>query len=78
MKYQNPPHNGKYKLVATIKYADDIGLIIINEDGAKEYSWKGIRDLPDELKNYLLSMKGNIEKGVYDSELLDYELSEKS
>ncbi|MFD1362809.1 hypothetical protein [Lentibacillus salinarum] len=74
MKWKNPPHSGKYKLVATKKHTNDIGLIVLGPD-RREYSWNSVSYLPDgELKDYLLSMKDDIESGAFDIELLDQEL----
>ncbi|WP_404456949.1 hypothetical protein LG329_19415 (plasmid) [Virgibacillus necropolis] len=77
MRYENPPHGGKYKLVATRKHKNDIGLVVLCPD-RREYSWNNVSRLYDkELKNYLLSLGEKIEKGVYDIALLDYELDGK-
>lgn len=76
MKWKMPPHSGKYKLVATKKFQNDISLIVLCPD-RRNYSWNNVPRLPDgELKNYLLSMKGDIEAGVFDLELLEEELGE--
>lgn len=74
MQFNNPPHSGKYKLVATQKYKNDIGLIVLCPD-RREYSWRNVPSLHNEdLKQYLLSLSVGIEKGIYDIELLDKEL----
>lgn len=74
MKWQNPPHGGNFKLVATRKYKNDIGLIVLCPD-RREYSWRNVPRLyNDELRGYLLSLKSGIESGIYDVELLDEEL----
>ncbi|MFZ3577861.1 hypothetical protein [Virgibacillus sp. DJP39] len=80
MKFENPPHGGKYKLVATKKYKNDIGLVVLCQTDygfeRREYSWCNVPRLRNEgLKSYLLSLGKGIEKGVYDSELLDKELN---
>ncbi len=79
MKWEIPPHGGKYKLVATKKQKADIGLIVLCETETsiqrRVYSWNNVPNLYDEgLKEYLLSIKDGIEKGIYDVELLDDEL----
>ncbi|MBP1950049.1 hypothetical protein [Virgibacillus litoralis] len=74
MKWENPPHGGEYKLVATKKFKNDIGLVVLCPD-RREYSWRNVPDLHnEELKKYLLSLREGIEKGVYDLELLNKEL----
>ncbi len=74
MKWENPPHDGKYKLVATKKFKNDIGLVVLCPD-RREYSWRNVPDLHnEELKKYLLSLREGIEKGVYDLKLLNEEL----
>ncbi|MCM3398209.1 hypothetical protein M3638_10275 [Oceanobacillus profundus] len=75
MKWQIPPHGEMYKLVATRKHKDDIGLIVLYNGQRREYSWKNVPNLKDkELKDYLLSMSEGITKGIYDVALLDEEL----
>ena len=77
MKFKNPPHGGQYKLVATTKYKNDIGLIVLCPD-RREYSWNNVSRLHNtELKEYLLSLAKGIEHGLYDVELLDQELDGK-
>jgi len=74
MKWENPPHGGNYKLVATGKHKNDIGLIVLCPD-RREYSWNNVPRLYDvELREYLLSLKEGIESGIYDVGLLDKEL----
>ena len=75
MKWQIPPHGGKYKLVATRKHDTDIGLVVLCEGKRREYSWNNVPRLyDDELRDYLLSMSEGIEEGIYDVALLDKEL----
>lgn len=74
MEWKIPPRSGEYKLVATRKYKNDIGLVVLCPD-RREYSWNNVPRLHnDELRNYLLSLAPGIEKGIYDIELLDMEL----
>lgn len=76
MKWKIPPHSGKYKLVATIKYENDIGLIVLCPD-QRMYSWNAVPFLPDgHLKDYFSSMKDDVEAGAFDLELLDHELND--
>ena len=75
MEWQIPPHGGIYKLVATRKHNDDIGLIVLYNGQRREYSWRNVSKLKDKgLKDYLLSMSEGITKGIYDVALLDEEL----
>ena len=75
MEWQIPPHGGMYKLVATRKLRDDIGLIVLCNGQRREYSWRNVPKLKDKgLKDYLLSMSEGITKGIYDVALLDEEL----
>ena len=77
MRYENPPHGGKYKLIATKKYKNDIGLIVLCPD-RREYSWNNVPRLHnEELKRYLLSLSDGIQEGIYDIELLEKELDGK-
>jgi|GEM_PF-3624548 len=83
MKWVNPPHGGNYKLVATKKYKNDIGLIVLceTEQGLQRrtYGWNAVPWLPNsDLKSYLLSLKEGIESGIYDIALLDKELDENN
>ena len=74
MKWVNPPHGGKYKLVATRKHKNDIGLIVLCPD-RRIYSWNNVPRLyNDELREYLMSLSERIESGIYDVGLLDEEL----
>jgi hypothetical protein len=69
-----PPRNKNYKLVATKKYKNDIGLVVLCPD-RREYSWNNLMRLHnEELKQYLLSLSVGIEQGHYDIDLLDKEL----
>lgn len=78
MKWQIPPHSGgKYKLVATKKYNNDIGLVVLCPD-RREYCWLNVPHLFDEgLRSYLFSLGEGIENGIYDIELLNTELDGK-
>ncbi|MRG86717.1 hypothetical protein GH754_10380 [Salinibacillus xinjiangensis] len=74
MQWKRPPHGGKYKLVATRKYKNDIGLIVLCPD-RREYSWRNVAQLHNhELREYLLSLQKGIEVGWHEEELLDKEL----
>ncbi len=77
MKWENPPHGGKYKLVVTKKLKNDIGLVVLCPD-RREYSWNNVPYLyNEELRKYLLSLREGIEKGVYDLEFLNKEFEEE-
>lgn len=77
MKFENPPHGIRYKLVGTKHYDHDIGLVVMEYGQAtKEYFFSKIGQFEDELRSYILDMRDNIIDGKYDLKLLDHELRE--
>ncbi|WP_164670981.1 hypothetical protein [Virgibacillus doumboii] len=75
MKWKRAPRRGNYKLVATLKQENDIGIIVLCPD-RRNYSWNNVPELHNvELREYLLSLKEGIEKGWYDVDLLEQEIN---
>ncbi|SFD87348.1 hypothetical protein SAMN05216238_10566 [Lentibacillus persicus] len=74
MEWKMPPRKGRYKLVATVKLPDDIGLIVLCPE-TKHYYWSDVKRMPDcEIKDYFMSMREDIEAGAFDDRLLDKHL----
>ncbi|TFJ92120.1 hypothetical protein [Lentibacillus salicampi] len=70
MKWKMPHRKGKYKLIATEKLANDIGLIVLCPE-PRNYKWRYVKSMPDsEIKDYFMSMQDDIEVGAFDVELL--------
>ncbi|AXI09185.1 hypothetical protein CV093_10255 [Oceanobacillus sp. 143] len=76
MKWQMPPSTEDYKLVASWKEKGSTYLTVFKEDGTLNINWSYVESLGDEnLKSYLLSMREEIESGIYHIELTNIELN---
>ncbi|MYL56222.1 hypothetical protein GLW20_01725 [Virgibacillus halodenitrificans] len=74
MRWKQPPSNMDYQLVATRKTDNDIMCSMILPM-AGEIPWSQVNRITDPgLKEYLLSMKQEIEAGAYDLELMEKEI----
>jgi|SRR5699024_2742497 len=71
LDFQQAPHGGLFKLVATRKYAGDIRFFVLVETDngmqQKVYNWRNVPDLHNKgLRHYLLSLEEGIVRGLYD------------
>jgi len=64
-----PPYTSKYKLIATYKSGGDIWLAMLINEEPVNLKWNEARETQDiDLKNYLSSLKSDIEAGIYEVE----------
>lgn len=77
MKFIIPPSGLKYKLLGTRHTDSEITLVVMEYgQGIKEISLNDIDLQGEDFIDYIISLKDNIERGMYNLELLQDELSD--
>lgn len=72
MEFALPPRGERHILVETVKHDEELYLALITDNRPLNIRWKDVEQVEDEdLRQYLLSMKEGIEKGIYDVDQLE-------